>query len=152
MQQKDVRERFLFWFLQRALVLPALVSLFAVAFILRFSGFRRMQAFASAWQGLNDRSSSTDLVVSTISTATERAAKWCYPRPLCLKKSYATALLLHVFGIRSKVVIGVQQFPLRGHAWVEIDGQVIGDDIQEIHMYHPLSEHMGSNPTRSTRN
>lgn len=148
-QKHDRHHRFLLWFLCRFLVFPSLVSLSIVSIILRFGGFRRMQAVASACQGRNGRMSSIDLIVSAVSSAMERSSRWCYPRPLCLKKSYAIALLLRAFGIRSKVLIGVQQFPLRGHAWVEVDGQVIGDDVQVVHLYHPLSDSVGSTSTRT---
>ena len=30
-------------------------------------------------------------------------------------------------GVHSEMVIGAQEFPPKGHAWVEVEGQVVND-------------------------
>jgi hypothetical protein len=45
----------------------------------------------------------------------------------CLQRSAATVLLLRKAGAAAELVIGVQQWPLRAHAWVEIGGTVVND-------------------------
>jgi len=45
----------------------------------------------------------------------------------CLQRSAATACLLRQNGIHAELVIGVQQWPFRAHAWVELGGRVMND-------------------------
>jgi len=45
----------------------------------------------------------------------------------CLQRSAATACLLRQNGIHAELVIGVQQWPFRAHAWVELSGRVMND-------------------------
>jgi len=52
-----------------------------------------------------------------------------YPRRTkCLEWACALILLSAQFGLRSKLVVGVQNRPFYAHAWVESDGYVVGDD------------------------
>ncbi|MEN4834132.1 lasso peptide biosynthesis B2 protein [Pantoea vagans] len=46
----------------------------------------------------------------------------------CLVYSYAASLLLAKQGYDSKVVVGVRTRPFISHAWLEVDGLVVGDD------------------------
>ena len=54
---------------------------------------------------------------------------------LCLQRSAATACLLREYGIPAEMVIGVQQWPFRAHAWVEVEGRIANDKpyIAEIY-------------------
>lgn len=45
----------------------------------------------------------------------------------CLQRSAAAARLLRRHGMRAELVTGVQQWPFRAHAWVEIAGRVVND-------------------------
>lgn len=51
-----------------------------------------------------------------------------YFKPVrCLQRSAAAVLLLRRCGTAAELVIGVQQRPLRAHAWVEVGGTVVND-------------------------
>ena len=45
----------------------------------------------------------------------------------CLQRSAATVRLLRKRGIAAELVTGVQQWPFRAHAWVELAGRVVND-------------------------
>jgi hypothetical protein len=45
----------------------------------------------------------------------------------CLQRSAAVVRLLRKRGVHAELVIGVQQWPFRAHAWAEIGGQVVND-------------------------
>jgi transglutaminase superfamily protein len=58
-------------------------------------------------------------------------ASVCYwKQALCLHRSAAATCLLRRLGVPAQMVIGVQQFPFRAHAWVEVDGRVVNDRSQ----------------------
>jgi Transglutaminase-like superfamily len=45
----------------------------------------------------------------------------------CLQRSAAATRLLKRHGIPAQLVIGIQQLPLKSHAWVEVEGTVVND-------------------------
>jgi len=53
--------------------------------------------------------------------AVDLACVWYWKSPACLQRSTVLARLLRRAGIAAEVVIGVQQFPFKSHAWVEVD-------------------------------
>jgi hypothetical protein len=60
-----------------------------------------------------------------------------YPKQvLCLHRSAATVCLLRSYGVPARMVTGVQEFPSRAHAWVEVDGRVVNDKpyVREIYV------------------
>ncbi|MFF1692220.1 lasso peptide biosynthesis B2 protein [Streptomyces sp. NPDC058257] len=55
----------------------------------------------------------------------------------CLQRSIATALLCRARGAWPTWCTGVRTRPFMAHAWVEADGQLIGEHFPVGH-YHPL--------------
>jgi hypothetical protein len=50
-----------------------------------------------------------------------------YWKPVrCLQRSAVTASVLRIYGIDATVVIGYRPAPLYSHAWVEVEGRVVG--------------------------
>lgn len=60
-------------------------------------------------------------------SAVDKACAFYWKPVLCLQRSAAAACLLRSQGVRAELVIGTQPLPLRCHAWVEVDGQVVND-------------------------
>jgi hypothetical protein len=57
------------------------------------------------------------------------AACLIYPRKTkCLEWACALFIVRARLGLKSNLVIGVQNRPFYAHAWVEADGEIIGDD------------------------
>jgi hypothetical protein len=65
--------------------------------------------------------------VKKICGAVDVACIWYWKEVLCLQRSAVTTCLLRRHGIPAEMVIGAQQMPLRAHAWVEVEGQVVND-------------------------
>ena len=61
-----------------------------------------------------------------IATAVDSASTWLPIRILCLEYSAALVVLLRAHAVPANLVIGVMQRPFSGHAWVVIDGEVVG--------------------------
>lgn len=76
--------------------------------------------------------------VDNICSAVDVACIWYWKEVLCLQRSAATACLLKHHGIHAQMVIGVQQMPVKAHAWVEVDGRVVNDRPYIPEMYAVL--------------
>ena len=79
------------------------------------------------------------LAPERISRAGDLAAALYFKPVLCLQRSAALACLLKKKGYPAEMVIGVQQLPFLAHAWVELDGMVIGDKPYMREIYSELS-------------
>lgn len=78
-----------------------------------------------------------------LGTAIRRAAMYGVFRPACLVRAIALRRMLEAAGIRGAVIrVGVKQSEegMLAHAWVELDGDVIGDSVANVRGYAPLSE------------
>jgi hypothetical protein len=62
------------------------------------------------------------------------AAVWYPKQTLCLQKASVTTSLLRQHGFHADMKIGVRKQPFHAHAWVEVDGQVVGDH-QNVRKY-----------------
>ena len=63
-----------------------------------------------------------------ISWLVETAARHSWLRPTCLRKSLVLCALLQKQGLKARLVIGTTSpsGAFRAHAWVEVDGKVLG--------------------------
>ena len=66
--------------------------------------------------------------------AVHTAAVWYPKQTLCLQKASVTTSLLRQHGFPADMKIGVRKQPFHAHAWVEVDGQVVGDH-QNVRKY-----------------
>ena len=64
---------------------------------------------------------------SEICHAVDLACVFYFKEVLCLQRSAAAVRLLRRHGVAAELVTGVQQWPFRAHAWVEIAGRVVND-------------------------
>jgi hypothetical protein len=70
-----------------------------------------------------------------------RAARYGVFRPSCLVRSLALADLLARDGVPNTMIrVGVRRTAgvLDAHAWIELDGRVIGDDPRRTRAFTPL--------------
>ena len=77
-------------------------------------------------------------LLDPICSAVDMACIWYWKEALCLQRSAATACLLRRHGVRADLVIGAQQMPFKGHAWVEVNGRVVNDKPYTPQMYQVL--------------
>jgi hypothetical protein len=73
-----------------------------------------------------------------VSRAVDLAAVWYCKQVLCLQRSATMACLLRQYGVAAQLVIGAKPMPFRAHAWVEVEGQVIGDKPYMSEIYSVL--------------
>lgn len=57
----------------------------------------------------------------------------------CLERSLQLAGALRLNGVDATVSIGIRQLPFEAHAWVESDGQVVGDSLDRTATFKVLA-------------
>ena len=80
----------------------------------------------------------TQHLLDTLSRAMDIACAFYPRRVLCLQRSTALLFLLRQNGWNAKLIIGAQIIPFRSHAWVELDGNVVGEKSYMREMYQVL--------------
>ena len=81
--------------------------------------------------------------LSRLVTAVDRAAGYGVFRPTCLVRAVALEHMIVRAGVGSAVVrVGVQRGGDRflAHAWIELDGRVIGDESSRVRQFTPLHD------------
>lgn len=79
----------------------------------------------------------------TVGDAVRRAAKYGVFRPACLVQAIALQRLLIADGIGGAVIrVGVKHSEegMLAHAWVELNGDVLGDSPEHVGQYTALND------------
>jgi len=53
----------------------------------------------------------------------------------CLQRSAALVCLLRDCGERASLIIGAQHIPFNGHAWVEVEGEIVNEHRANLEKY-----------------
>jgi hypothetical protein len=62
-----------------------------------------------------------------------------YPKKaMCLQHSAVVTCLLRRQGVPAEMILAAQEFPPKGHAWVEVEGKVVNDFRQVKTRYREL--------------
>jgi hypothetical protein len=90
-----------------------------------------------------DSSPSPEIAIlraTDLSEIVETAARKRLVNATCLRRSLVLWYLLRKEGIESELRFGVRKVSdeIIGHAWVEIDGSVINDDVRYIKQFTPM--------------
>ena len=118
------------------LVLQAYLKLIHFELYLTRGNFAAIHREVRNYRVANDGHvpSSIDLICSAV----DMACVWYWKEVLCLQRSAVTTCLLRRYGIPAQLVIGAQQIPLKAHAWVEVDGNVVNDKPYTREIYATL--------------
>ena len=98
---------------------------------------RRVQAPASAGGALDERR------LARLAVAVDRVSRFGVFRPTCLVRAVALERQIRSANAGSAVVrVGVMRGgnQLLAHAWIEIDGRVIGDEASHVRRFTPLHD------------
>jgi hypothetical protein len=98
----------------------------------KFGGFYVRHNIIREWPIANTGLNGVEL--PALCDAVHAAAVWYPKQTLCLQKASVTTSLLRQHGFRADMKIGVRKQPFHAHAWVEVDGEVVGDH-QNVRKY-----------------
>ncbi len=117
----------------RRLLLRALLLLFVYDLRARFSRFETLSGWATP-----SLQNSQSVSVASLVDAVDLACTW-YPKTApCLQRSAVLARLLRQRGIAAELLIGVQRFPFRSHAWVEVAQRPVNERARVREVYRVL--------------
>jgi hypothetical protein len=95
--------------------------------IRKFGGFYARHKVIRQWPIANEARRQESAALPALCEAVQTAAVWYPKQTLCLQKASVTTSLLRQHGFPADMKIGVRKQPFHAHAWVEVDGQVVGD-------------------------
>ena len=118
----------------------AFAGLLAFDLLLRFRGFEALIRKVERWPTKRRASASTtDLETCRRVCAMVNRAQVYYPKKaMCLQHSAVVTCLLRRAGVAAEMVLAAQEFPPKGHAWVEVGGTVVNDKASVREIYLPL--------------
>lgn len=116
---------------ERPAFLTAFVAVSAARASLRFAGFKRTLRWCRWWAdrlGRAEARGTPEAVIRSVAVA----AAFFPGRAICLEQSVAGHVLLRRYGHPSALRVGVQPYPFRAHAWVEVHGQPVFENEDEL--------------------
>ncbi|HEY2964349.1 MAG TPA: lasso peptide biosynthesis B2 protein [Pyrinomonadaceae bacterium] len=124
--------------------LIAFLGLFSFDLLLRFRGFEALIKKVESWP----TAAAPPTAAAAATSDTETCRRICamvnraqvyYPKKaMCLQHSAVVTCLLRRKGVSAQMVLAAQEFPPKGHAWVEVDGTVVNDFRQVKTRYRQL--------------
>lgn len=118
----------------RGVHLTAFIEFAFYEVIRGFGGFYARHEIVRQWPIAQTSVGGEGTEVLALCEAVHTAAVWYPKQTLCLQKASVTTCLLRQHGFQADMKIGVRKQPFHAHAWVEVDGQVLGDH-QNVRKY-----------------
>lgn len=98
--------------------------------LVRFAHISRLQRLmARISTGWGVHGAQRDAVIAATSLAVRRARRLFPADVKCLAAAATCTCLLRLQDMPAQLVIGVRKHPFEAHAWTELDGQVVNDDV-----------------------
>ena len=110
--------------------LTAFLYLVYVDVLMRLSCFRRV--YDTVCETETRARSVEPASIRRTCRAMDRAARAYLKRAWCLQRSAACVFQLRRQGVPAELVLGVRTFPFGAHAWVELDGRILNDDLGHV--------------------
>ncbi len=99
-------------------------------------GFRRIHTLVARCSLVSSRRSHDALTLVRLAV---RDACILYPKQVhCLQRSAAVTCMLRRRGLPARLLIGYQPVPVEGHAWVELNGQIVWDNSPKLPYFRIL--------------
>ena len=104
----------------------AFIGLLAVDLLLKFRGFHSLIRRVENWPTAEPRTTDRE-TCRRVRAMVDRAQMYYPKKAMCLQHSAVVTCLLRRRGVPTEMVMGAQEFPPKGHAWTEVDGEVVND-------------------------
>lgn len=112
----------------------AFIGLLAFDLLLKFRGFHSLIKKVEHWPTADPRKTDFD-TCRRVRAMVDRAQMYYPKKAMCLQHSAVVTCLLRRRGVPAEIVLAAQEFPPKGHAWVEVNGEVVNDfrAVKDIH-------------------
>lgn len=114
--------------------LTAFVGLLAFDLLLKFIGFRALIEKVERWPTAEPRANDR-AICRRVRGMVDRAQMYYPKKAMCLQHSAVVTCLLRRRGVPAEMVLAAHEFPIRVHAWAEVEGYVV-NDRQEVKSKH----------------
>jgi len=104
----------------------AFIALLAFDLLLKFRGFQSLIKRVESWPTAKVRVKDPD-VCKRVRAMVDRAQMYYPKKAMCLQHSAVVTCLLRRRGVPAEMVLAAQELPPKGHAWAEVEGEVIND-------------------------
>jgi hypothetical protein len=120
-------------------IITAFITLIKVESLLKKQGIKGiLEALKKEHSSSKVYHSGTEKIIQELSDSVDIACS-LYPKKIfCLGWASTFTLVALRNGINADLIIGVQNMPFYAHAWAEVDGNVINDDVQVRNRLTPL--------------
>lgn len=122
----------------RLTTIAAFLELAVVDLTLKIGGFRALHRIVKC-RPTNKNNLSPE-TVPRVCAAVDRAATYYLKHALCLQRSAVATRLLRSHGVPAQMVIACRKLPFKGHAWVEVEGEVVNDNEKVQTIYRSVLE------------
>lgn len=122
----------------KAYTVAALILLFSGEVVRKLGGFQSIHRSVEGWT-LSATKQPGEEALANVCSAVNRACTWHPKRSLCLQRASVLVCLLRSLGFPAEMVIGVHKMPFYGHAWAEVEGEVVNDHANAQRFFHVLS-------------
>jgi hypothetical protein len=114
--------------------LTGFVGLLAFDLLLKFRGFESLIKRVENWPTAEPRTIDRELC-RRVRAMVDRAQMYYPKKAMCLQHSAVVTCLLRRRGVPAQMVLAAQVFPVRVHAWTEVEGAVV-NDFQSVRTSH----------------
>lgn len=111
---------------------------------LKFAGFRRTTRWARRLAPRTETGAVDRDGPERAARQVAVAAAFFPGRAICLEQSIALYVLLRRRAVPAVLRIGVQPYPFKAHAWVEVGGQPIYENADELVRFVPFPDDGGA--------
>ncbi len=114
--------------------LTAFVGLLTFDLLLRFRGFRSLIEKVHRWRTVEPSKANFE-ICRQVRAMVDRAQMYYPKKAMCLQHSAVVTCLLRQRGVPAEMVLAAHEFPIRVHAWCEVEGYVVNDQ-QSVKSMH----------------
>jgi hypothetical protein len=105
---------------------------------MKLAGFRKLHQIVRRWPVSIRKLTNDQETIARVCATVERATTYYVKHTWCLQRSAVTTCCLRAKGVPAQMVIGCRKMPFHGHAWVEVNGEVVNDNQMVQTFYRPL--------------
>jgi hypothetical protein len=115
----------------------AFIGLLAFDLLLKFRGFESLIKRVESWPTAKPLTTDRE-TCRRVRAMVDRAQMYYPKKAMCLQHSAVVTCLLRRRGVPAEMVLTAQEFPLKAHAWAEVEGEVVNDSPQVKTKYREL--------------